>query len=50
MKKLKTENIYLRVSSETKALIEKAATVSGQSLTDFATRSLVNAANEVLKR
>ena len=46
----KSENIHFRVSPNEKEIIEKAVVVSGQSLTDFATRSLLNAANEILER
>ena len=46
----KSENIHFRVSSDEKEIIEKAVVVSGQSLTDFATRSLLDSANEILER
>lgn len=46
----KNENINFRVSSDAKELIEKAIVASGQSLTDFATRSLIGSATEVLER
>jgi uncharacterized protein (DUF1778 family) len=46
----KSQNIHFRVSPNEKEIIEKAVVVSGQSLTDFATRSLLNAANEILER
>lgn len=46
----KSENINFRISSDAKELIEKAVVVSGQSLTDFATRSLIGSATEVLER
>ncbi len=46
----KSENINFRVSSDAKELIEKAIIASGQSLTDFATRSLIGSATEVLER
>ncbi len=46
----KSENIHFRISSREKEIIEKAIIASGQSLTDFATRSLLNSANEVLER
>ena len=46
----KKENIHFRVSANEKEIIEKAVVVSGQSLTEFATRSLLSAANEVLER
>ncbi len=48
--KSKSENIHFRVSPDAKELIEKAIVVSGQNLTDFATRSLLGSANEVLER
>lgn len=47
---VKTENIHFRISSEAKKLIDKAVLVSGRNLTDFATRSLIDAANSVLER
>jgi len=50
IKNTKSENIHFRVSPDEKEIIEKAVVVSGQSLTDFATRSLLNSANEVLER
>ncbi len=43
-------NIHFRVSLEVKRVIDKATVVSGQSLTEFATRSLVDAANSILER
>ncbi len=46
----KSENINFRVSPDAKELIEKAIVISGQSLTDFATRSLVDTATEILER
>ena len=46
----KSENIHFRISSEVKEIIDKAIIVSGQGLTEFATRSLLNSANEVLER
>lgn len=48
--KAKSENIHFRISPDAKELIEKAILVSGQNLTDFATRSLLGSANEVLER
>ena len=48
--KSKSGNIHIRVSSDAKEIIEKAVTESGQSLTDFATRSLLSSANELLER
>lgn len=46
----KIENIHFRVSPEVKKLIDKAILLSGHSLTEFATRSLLDAANEVIER
>ena len=48
--KSKRENIHIRISSDAREIIEKAIIVSGQSLTDFATRSLLNSAAELLER
>lgn len=48
--KSKSGNIHIRISAEAKKVIEKAVAASGQSLTDFATRSLLNSANELLER
>ncbi|CAN5346586.1 hypothetical protein BH20ACI2_BH20ACI2_12260 [soil metagenome] len=47
--KTKSGNIHIRISSDVKKIIEKAVAASGQSMTDFATRSLLNSANEVLE-
>ena len=47
---IKNENIHFRISSEAKKLIDKAVLVSGRNLTEFATRSLLDAANNVLER
>ena len=49
-KNSKSENIHFRVSPNEKEIIEKAVVVSGQSLTDFATQSLLNSAHEILER
>jgi len=46
----KSENIHFRISSEAKKLIDKAVLVSGRNLTEFATRSLLDAASNVLER
>ncbi len=46
----KEKNIHFRISSDAKKLIDKAVIVSGKSLTEFATHSLLNSANEVLGR
>ena len=46
----KQENIHFRISSDAKSVIDKAIIVSGQSLTDFATRSLLESANDILER
>jgi uncharacterized protein (DUF1778 family) len=48
--KSKSGNIHIRISSDVKKVIEKAIATSGQSMTDFATRSLLNSANELLER
>jgi uncharacterized protein (DUF1778 family) len=45
----KQENIHFRISSEAKSVIDKAVIVSGQSLTDFATRSLLESAKNILE-
>lgn len=45
-----TERIEMRVSPKDKALIEKAAAVSGQALTAFAISNLVERAKEILAR
>ncbi|MEQ1603814.1 MAG: DUF1778 domain-containing protein [Pyrinomonadaceae bacterium] len=47
---IKNENIHFRIAPEIKKLIEKAMLVSGRSLTEFATASLVESANAVLER
>ncbi len=46
----KSENIHFRVSPDEKEIIEKAIVITGQSLTDFAKRSLLGSANQVLER
>lgn len=48
--KPKNSNIHFRVSNDAKEIIDKAIVVSGQSLTEFATRSLMSSATEVLER
>ncbi len=48
--KSKKGNIHIRISPDAREIIEKAIVVSGQSLTDFATRSLLNSAAELLER
>ncbi len=48
--KSKNGNIHIRISADAKEIIEKAVVVSGQSLTDFATRSLLSSANALLER
>lgn len=50
IKNSKSANIHIRISSNLKEIIEKAIAVSGQTLTDFATRSLLNSANEILEK
>ena len=46
----KSENIHFRVSPNEKEIIEKAIVISDQTLTEFATRSLLNSANKILER
>ncbi len=46
----KQENIHFRISSDAKSIIDKAVIASGQSLTEFATRSLLDSANDILER
>ncbi len=46
----KTENIHFRIAADVKQLIEKAMLVSGRSLTEFATESLIESANAVLEK
>ena len=48
--KSRSGNIHIRISSDAREIIEKAIVVSGQSLTDFATRSLLSSATELLER
>ena len=48
--KSKNRNIHIRISADAKEIIEKAVVVSGQSLTDFATWSLLSSANALLER
>lgn len=50
LSKPKNLNIHFRVSEDAKEIIDKAIAVSGQKLTEFATRSLVSSATEVLER
>lgn len=45
----KTENIHFRIATDVKQLIEKAMLVSGRSLTEFATASLVESAKAILE-
>ncbi len=47
--KSKRGNIHIRVSEDAKEMIEKAIVVSGQSMTDFATQSLLNSAKQLLE-
>lgn len=47
---LKSESIHFRVALGEKEIIERAVLVSGQTLTDFATRSLLDSANKILER
>lgn len=46
----KNENIHFRIAADVKQLIEKAMLVSGRSLTEFATASLVDSANAILEK
>lgn len=48
--KSKTSNIHIRVPDEIKQRIERAISISGQSITDFATRSLVESADEIIEK
>jgi uncharacterized protein (DUF1778 family) len=45
----KDERLEARVSAETKALFQEAATLQGQSLTDFIVGSAVESARRVLR-
>jgi uncharacterized protein (DUF1778 family) len=45
----KDERLEARVSAETKALCQEAATIQGQSLTDFIVGSAVESARRVLR-
>lgn len=42
--------LNIRLSNEVKEVIERAAVVSGLTITDFAINALVNSANKVLER
>jgi uncharacterized protein (DUF1778 family) len=46
----KTERLEMRLSADHKALIERAAAVTGQPVTAFALSSLVERAEEILER
>ncbi len=46
----KTDRMHFRLPHDIKERVEKAATVSGQTITDFAVSVLANSANEVLER
>lgn len=46
----KSANIHFRVSPDEREIIEKAIIISDQTLTEFATRSLINSANKILER
>ncbi|HMT07137.1 MAG TPA: DUF1778 domain-containing protein [Pyrinomonadaceae bacterium] len=48
--KSKTSNIHIRVPDEIKRRIERAISISGQSMTDFATRSLVESADAIIEK
>ena len=45
---IKSENISCRISTEHKQMIERAARLSGFSMSDFIIHALVNAASETL--
>ncbi len=47
---LKNERIELRLTKEQKHTIEKAATISGRSVTDFSVPLLVDEATEVIRQ
>jgi uncharacterized protein (DUF1778 family) len=46
----KTDRMHFRLPHDIKERVEKAAAVSGQTLTDFAVSVLANCASEVLER
>ncbi len=48
--KSKTSNIHIRVPDEIKQRIERAISISGQTMTDFATSSLVESADEIIEK
>ena len=48
--KTKTERLHFRLPQDIKERVEKAAAVSGQTITDFAVSVLANSASEVLDR
>lgn len=48
-KRIKSDSLSCRVSSEHKQLIERAARLSGFSLSDFITRVLVSTAAEIVR-
>ncbi len=45
----RAERLEARVSRETKALCQKAATLEGRSLTDFLVTSVVEAAKRIIR-
>lgn len=47
---VKTSNLHVRISADVKQLIDKAILISGRSLTEFATDSLVDSANAILEK
>jgi len=47
---LKSERIDLRIPAEPKETIEKAAVISGQSLTDFVVAATTSRAREVIRQ
>jgi len=48
--KTKTDRMHFRLPQDIKERVEKAAAVSGQTITDFAVSVLANSASEVLDR
>lgn len=46
----RTGRLHIRLSSQLKALVEQAADQQGQTLTDFATATLVDSARRVLRQ
>lgn len=50
LKETKTDRMHFRLPHDIKERVEKAATISGQTITDFAVSVLANSASEVLER